>query len=205
MTKKQCVLASNNSGKLQEIQSILATMDIELLPQNQFQLVEAKETGFSFIENAIIKARHACLATGLPAIADDSGLQVFALNSEPGIYSARYADPAAITNTDDHKNVEKVLNKLADNPERNARFVCAIALLKNPTDPTPLICQGYWDGEISLTPSGIGGFGYDPIFFLPERQCTSAELSAEEKDRISHRGQALAKLKRFLEQHENYL
>lgn len=205
MTKKQCVLASNNSGKLREIQSILATMDIELLPQNQFQLVEAEETGLSFIENAIIKARHACRATGLPAIADDSGLQVFALNGEPGIYSARYADPAAATNTDDHKNVEKVLNKLADNTERNARFVCAIALIKYPADPTPLICQGFWDGEISLTPSGVGGFGYDPIFYLPERQCTSAELSSDEKDSISHRAQALAKLKHFLEQHKNYL
>lgn len=205
MKNSQCVLASNNSGKLREIQSILSTMEIELLPQNQFHIVEAEETGLSFIENAIIKARHACAATGLPAIADDSGLQVFSLDGEPGIYSARYADPSAGSNTSDKENLEKVLFKLADNPQREARFVCAIALVKNSTDPTPVIFQGFWNGEISISPSGHGGFGYDPIFYLPDLKCTSAELSSTEKDKISHRGQALTQLKQFFEHQKHYL
>ncbi len=205
MSNKQCILASNNPGKLREFQSILSSSHIELLPQKQFQVAAARETGLSFIENAIIKARHACKATGLPAIADDSGLQVFALNGEPGIYSARYANPAASSNTRDGDNLQKVLLNLADNPHREARFVCAIALIKNPADPTPLVFQGFWTGEISLEPSGTGGFGYDPVFYLPEHDCTSAQLPAAEKDRISHRGQALNKLKCFFQQHPHYL
>ncbi len=203
--KKPCVLASNNAGKLREIKAILAGSNIELLPQNQFKVSEAEETGLSFIENAIIKARHACEQTGLPAIADDSGLEVFALNGEPGIFSARYADPLASKNTNDSDNLAKVLSKLADNPCRKARFVCTIALLKFPADPTPVLFQGFWQGEISYTASGSGGFGYDPIFYLAELQCSSAQLSAIEKDKLSHRAQALAQLKKFLHDNPLYL
>jgi len=201
---QNCVLASNNQGKLREINAILAPLHIKLIPQQQFDFAEAEETGLSFIENAILKARQAAKFSGLPAIADDSGLQVFALQGEPGIYSARYADPHALTNTDDHENLQKVLRNLANNNDRKARFVCAIAMVLHADDPTPQIFQGFWDGEISHSPSGSHGFGYDPIFYLPEHHCSSAELEPKIKNAISHRAQALQELKHFLENEPHY-
>ncbi len=185
------VLASKNSGKLIEIQSILADLDIELVPQNTFDFEEAEETGLSFIENAILKARHASEQTGLPAIADDSGLEVRALNGAPGIYSARYAGEQAT----DEENLQKLLHVLADSKQRQARFVCVIALVKHAKDATPMIFEGYWEGEITHNKIGEGGFGYDPIFKIPELGITSAELTRDEKSKLSHRGQALAKMK----------
>lgn len=200
-----CVLASNNKGKLRELLAILKPLSIHLVPQQQFNIDEAEETGLSFVENAILKARHASSMTGLPAIADDSGLQVYALNGEPGIYSARYADPEAGNNSDDQLNLEKVLTRLEHEDQRKARFVCVIALVLHPDDATPAIFEGFWEGEISRQPSGSGGFGYDPIFYIPALKCNSAQLDAEHKDRISHRAQALQKLSSFLISNPDYI
>ncbi len=197
MTKKW-VLASNNPGKLREINKILADTPIELIPQSEFGFEEVEETGLSFIENSILKARHACEQTGLPAIADDSGLEVFALGGEPGIYSARYAAADPYEGELDKANVEKLLRNMLNHKNRRARFVCAITLMKHATDPTPAIFEGFWEGEISRSVCGEGGFGYDPIFYLSELGVTSAELDAQQKDRLSHRGQALEKLKHYL-------
>ncbi len=193
------VLASNNSGKLAEIQQILADLDIQLIPQKQFGFEEVEETGLSFIENSILKARHASLQTGLPALADDSGIEVFALNGEPGIYSARYAADDDYDGELDTANVNKLLANMEGKTNRNARFVCAITLIQHGNDPTPAIFEGFWNGEINHQPAGGGGFGYDPIFYLKALDCTSAEISANEKAKLSHRGKALEKLKQFLE------
>jgi len=191
MMKKQWVLASNNKGKLSEISAILSDLDIELIPQSQFGFSEAEETGLSFIENAIIKARHASQHTNLAAIADDSGIEIEALKGAPGIYSARYAGE----NATDEENLQKLLEDLGDSTERAARYVCVIAVVRHHLDPTPMIFEGYWEGVITFEKKGAGGFGYDPIFYLPDLGVTSAELTKEHKARLSHRGRALRKMK----------
>jgi len=189
---KKVVLASGNAGKVREINQILAELDIEVVPQSGFDVPEAEETGLTFVENAILKARNAARHTGLPAIADDSGIEVDALHGAPGIYSARYAGVGA----SDAANLEKLLEALADLPQnlRSARFQCLMVYLRHADDPTPLICQGTWNGRITEAPRGDNGFGYDPVFFVPDHDCTSAELPAEIKNRLSHRGQALRAL-----------
>jgi XTP/dITP diphosphohydrolase len=186
---KKIVLASGNKGKVREINQILAGLDLEVVPQTEFGVPEIEETGLSFVENAILKARNAAQHTGLPAIADDSGLEVDALKGAPGIYSARYAGVGA----SDEQNLTKLLNTLEGVPEaeRTARFQCLMVYMEHDLDPTPILCQGTWEGRITSAPQGEGGFGYDPVFYVPSHDCTSAELSAEEKNRLSHRGQAL--------------
>ena len=186
---KKIVLASNNKGKVREINQILTELDISVLPQSEFNIDEAEETGLTFVENAILKARNAAEQSGLPAIADDSGIEVDALNGEPGIYSARYAGVGA----SDEDNLQKLLNALQDVPDekRTARFQCLMVYMRHANDPTPLICQGVWEGIITHEPQGENGFGYDPVFYVPDHNCTSAQLSAEVKNALSHRGQAL--------------
>lgn len=188
------VLASGNQGKLRELQAILKEKEVELIPQSEFQVSEVAETGLSFVENALIKARHACLETKLPSIADDSGIEVDALNGEPGIYSARYAGangPQA-----DAQNNLKLLQELEQVPEleRTARFQCVIVFMRHHLDPMPLICQGTWEGRILFEEAGANGFGYDPLFYVPTHQCASAQLDSSIKNAISHRGQALQQL-----------
>ena len=196
--KQQWILASNNSGKLREIKNIRGDVKIDLIPQDQFGIEDVEETGLSFIENAILKARHASRHTGFPAIADDSGLEVFALQGEPGIFSARYAAADPYQGKLDQANVDKLLCNMQSHTDRRARFVCTIALIQHATDPTPAIFEGFWEGEISREISGDGGFGYDPIFYLPKLGITSAQLEAQQKNRLSHRGRALVKLKEYL-------
>ncbi len=192
MTK--IVLASGNSGKLREFSQLLAPLGFTLLPQSEFDVPEAAETGLSFVENAIIKARHAAQITGLPALADDSGLEIDALHGAPGIYSSRFAGDTA----SDADNIAAVLDALRDVPEteRSARFQCILVFMRHAEDPTPLICQGSWQGQIMTEASGDGGFGYDPIFRVAETDCSAAELSSEQKHAISHRGKAM---RQFLE------
>ncbi|MGH1430103.1 MAG: XTP/dITP diphosphatase [Neptuniibacter sp.] len=187
------VLASGNKGKLKEFSQVLGDLKVEVLPQSEFQISDADETGLSFVENAILKARHAAKATGLPALADDSGLEVDALNGAPGIYSARFSG----TEATDEKNNQLLLEKLQGIPaeERTARFRCVLAFLRHANDPTPLICQGSWEGLILEQLSGNNGFGYDPLFLIPQLEKTSAQLAPEEKNKISHRGQAVALMK----------
>ena len=189
---KQIVLASNNPGKVREIGQMLADLDLQVLPQSAFKIEEAEETGLSFVENAILKARHAAANSGLPAIADDSGLEVDALNGAPGIYSARYAGAGAT----DTQNLQKLLADLEKVPQeqRTARFQCLLVYMRHAQDPTPRIYQGTWEGRITFEPRGESGFGYDPVFFVPSHNCTSAELAPEVKNALSHRGQALRKL-----------
>ncbi len=189
---KQVVLATGNPGKVREINELLADQDIEVIPQSAFDVPEAEETGLSFVENALIKARNAALHTGLPAIADDSGLEVDALRGAPGIYSSRYAGAGA----SDRDNLEKLLAELADLgvEQRGARFQCVMVYMRHDLDPTPLICQGTWEGHILFAARGSNGFGYDPVFYVPSHDCSSAELPPEIKNRLSHRGQALRKL-----------
>ena len=186
------VLASGNPGKLREFNQMLATLNKEVLPQREFDVPEAEETGLSFVENAILKARNAAAHTGLPALADDSGIEVDALRGAPGIYSARYAGPGA----SDEANLQKLLADLEGVPDepRTGRFQCVIVYLRHARDPVPLIAQGAWEGRILHEPVGENGFGYDPIFFVPTHGCTSAELPPEEKNRLSHRGIALRAL-----------
>lgn len=189
---QKIVLASNNAGKVREINQILAGLDLEVVPQAEFAIPEADETGLTFVENAILKARHAATLSGLPAIADDSGLEVDALQGAPGIYSARYAGVGA----SDADNLNKLLDALQGVPEaaRTARFQCLMVFMRHGTDPTPLICQGTWEGRILESAQGEGGFGYDPVFYVPERGCSSAQLDAATKNRLSHRGKALKQL-----------
>ncbi len=198
---QRIVLASNNPGKVREIGQLLADQDIEVLPQNNFDVPEAEETGLTFVENAILKARNAAHYTGLPAIADDSGIEVDALKGAPGIYSARFAGVGA----SDEENLQKLLQELKDVPEdkRAARFQCLMVYMRHENDPTPLVCQGTWEGRILFEPTGTGGFGYDPVFYVPEHNCASAELAPEEKNRLSHRGQALRQLFTALKQLAN--
>lgn len=195
---KRIVLATGNAGKVREINELLTGTDIDVRPQSQLGVAEADETGLSFVENAIIKARNAAQHTGLPAIADDSGLEVDVLDGAPGIHSSRYAGSEAT----DRDNVEKLLAALADVPQekRSARFQCVMVYLRHATDPTPVICQGTWEGSILFAPRGGNGFGYDPVFYVPERDCSSAELPPEIKNQLSHRGQALGKLVELLRQ-----
>lgn len=189
---KKVVLASGNQGKLREFQQLLSRCGFEVLPQSAFDVPDVEETGLSFVENALLKARNACQHTGLPAIADDSGLEVDALDGAPGIYSARYAGP----HCNDQDNNRKLLADLAGVPEsqRGARFQCLLVFLRHANDPVPLICQGSWQGRILESPAGDNGFGYDPLFFVEATRCTSAQLPPDQKNRLSHRGQAMAKL-----------
>lgn len=193
---KQLVLASGNPGKLRELSVILEDLGYQLRAQSEFDVSEVAETGTTFVENAIIKARHAAAATGLPALADDSGIEVDALDGAPGVYSARFAGADA----DDAANNALLVDKLRELPpaRRSARYRAVIVLMRHAKDPSPLICEGSWEGMIQLEPAGNGGFGYDPYFFLPELGCTSAQLSASDKNRLSHRGTALQALKRKL-------
>lgn len=193
---KAFVLATSNPGKLREIQALLGDLGIEIRAQHEFNVAEAEETGLTFVENALIKARNASRHTGLPALADDSGLAVDALDGAPGIYSARYAGAGA----SDADNNKALLAALADTPEeaRNARFICVLVMLRHWQDPTPLIFTGVWEGQILFAPRGCGGFGYDPLFQPAGLEISSAELEAGEKNRISHRGQALAALRETL-------
>ncbi len=192
MSNKRIVLASNNAGKVREINQLLENSGIEVLPQAQFDIEDAIEDGLTFVENAIIKARHAAKLSGLPAIADDSGIEVDALNGAPGIYSARYAGEGS----SDEENLRKLLMEIQNIPEeqRSARFQCLMVYMRHAEDPTPIICQGTWEGRILTTPQGENGFGYDPVFFVPEQQCSSAELDAATKNSLSHRGKALQQL-----------
>lgn len=196
------VLATGNAGKLREMQAILAPLDIEIVAQSEFDFPAVEETGLSFIENALLKARHATLHTGLPAIADDSGLEVDALNGAPGIYSARYAGPDASDDDNNRELLNNLAGKSAD--QRSARFQCLMVFMRHPEDPTPLISQGTWQGRILDGPRGSGGFGYDPLFLIPDRNQTSAELAPEVKNEISHRGRALRGLLSQLEQRLNF-
>ncbi|MFN3581404.1 MAG: RdgB/HAM1 family non-canonical purine NTP pyrophosphatase [Pseudomonas sp.] len=187
----QLVLASGNPGKLKELQAMLGE-HVEVIAQSKFVATEAVEDGLSFVENAIIKARHACKASGLPALADDSGLAVDALAGAPGIYSARYAGAGG-----DAANNSKLLEALDGLPseQRSARFISVLVLMMHAEDPTPIICEGVWHGRILNEPRGPNGFGYDPLFWVPETNCASAELGAAEKNRISHRAKAMAQLR----------
>jgi XTP/dITP diphosphohydrolase len=193
---RQIVLASGNLKKLVELKQMLQGLDVELLPQTNFNIPEAIEDGLSFVENAIIKARHASRLSGLPAIADDSGLEVDALHGAPGIHSARFAAGADAGNSSDEANNELLLKKLEGLPEsqRTARFQCAIVLMRHADDPMPLVCQGSWEGYILQQARGSHGFGYDPLFYVPSHRCASAELSPEIKNHISHRALALQQL-----------
>ena len=195
---RKLVLASGNVGKLRELSALMHDFDYELQAQSEHNVPEAAETGTTFVENAIIKARNAAEHTGLPALADDSGIEVDALQGAPGVYSARFAG----ANASDAANNALLVEKLKDVPaeQRTARYRAVIVYMRHAGDPSPIICEGSWEGLIQLQPAGDGGFGYDPHFFLPELGCTSAELSAAEKNRFSHRGRALAELKRKLGQ-----
>jgi XTP/dITP diphosphohydrolase len=187
------VLASSNAGKLAELRDLLGDAGIDLHAQSEFGVEDAEETGLTFVENALLKARHAAAATGLPALADDSGLCVDALGGAPGLYSARYAGGHG----DSQANIAKLLDAIRDVPDerRSARFVSVLALLRHADDPQPLIAEGVWEGRILHAPRGTGGFGYDPVFFDPSRGLGAAELDPALKNRVSHRGVALALLR----------
>ncbi|ACH65647.1 non-canonical purine NTP pyrophosphatase, RdgB/HAM1 family [Aliivibrio fischeri MJ11] len=186
------VLATGNQGKVREMADILADFGFDVVAQSEYNVSDVAETGTTFIENAIIKARHTAKETGLPAIADDSGLEVDALNGAPGVYSARYSGEGAT----DQKNIDKMLAAMEGIPaeKRTARFHCVLVLMKHENDPTPLICHGTWEGHITTEQKGENGFGYDPIFWVSEDNCSSAELEPARKKQLSHRGQALKKL-----------
>ncbi|MBX3616588.1 RdgB/HAM1 family non-canonical purine NTP pyrophosphatase [Nitrosomonas sp.] len=187
---KKLVIASNNSGKLREIGELLAPLAIEVIPQSQFAAGEVDEPHPAFVENALVKARHASRCSGLPALADDSGICVSALDGSPGVNSARYAgEPKS-----DERNNQKLVAALQGKVDRRAYYYCVIVLVRHADDPQPIIVDGSWYGEIIDQPRGAGGFGYDPYFWVPEFGKTSAELTPEQKNRISHRGQALMEL-----------
>ncbi|WP_305075354.1 RdgB/HAM1 family non-canonical purine NTP pyrophosphatase [Propionivibrio sp.] len=184
------VVASNNPGKLREFGQMLAPLGWETIPQKELDVPECEEPHVTFVENALAKARHAAACTGLPALADDSGLCVHALGGAPGVFSARYAgEPKS-----DERNNEKLVADLADKSDRRAHYVCVLVFVRHADDPQPVIVEGEWHGEIVDVPRGLGGFGYDPYFFLPDAGATAAELDAAEKNRRSHRGRALAQL-----------
>ncbi|MCB1985093.1 MAG: RdgB/HAM1 family non-canonical purine NTP pyrophosphatase [Burkholderiales bacterium] len=187
---RKLVIATGNVGKLREIDALLERFNITSLPQAIFSIPEVEEPHPTFIENALVKARHASRHTGLPALADDSGICVNALQGAPGVYSARYAgEPRS-----DQRNNQKLIETLKNNADRSAYYYCVIVLLRHAEDPQPIIAEGLWHGEIILEPRGEGGFGYDPYFFLPELNKTAAELQSDEKNKLSHRGKALARL-----------
>ena len=187
MSQQRIVLATSNKGKLAEFNDLFSNFNVKIQAQSEFNLEDAEETGTTFVENAIIKARHAATVTGLPCIADDSGLSVAALGGAPGIYSSRYAG--------DHGNNEannsKLLRQMHGIEKRQAFFICVLVYMQNADDPTPIICQAKWDGQIATELLGTGGFGYDPLFYLPEHACSAAELAKGLKNRVSHRAQAL--------------
>lgn len=186
---RRIVLATGNAGKLKEIREIFSGIDVGIVAQSDFDTPEAIEDGLSFVENAIIKARNAAVHTGLPALSDDSGIEVDALNGEPGIHSARYAG-------NDESNIQRLLRELDGLPDskRTARFQCVMVYLRHANDPVPVIAQGAWEGRILQAPQGEGGFGYDPVFYVPERGCSAAELGSEDKNTLSHRGKALRQM-----------
>jgi XTP/dITP diphosphohydrolase len=186
---QKVVLATGNAGKVRELANLLADFGLDVVAQTELNVESVEETGLTFIENAILKARHAAKVTGLPALADDSGLAVDALGGAPGIYSARYAGEDA----SDQQNLEKLLEALKDLPDdkRQAQFHCVLVYMRHAEDPTPLVFHGSWPGVITHAPAGQGGFGYDPIFYVPSEGKTAAELTRDEKSAISHRGQAL--------------
>ena len=186
------MLATGNTGKLAEMRAILDGHDLEVIPQGQFGIVPPIEDGASFVANALIKARHAAALTGLPAIADDSGLEVDALGGRPGLHSARYAGPASSARDSN----ARLLTELADVPERQrgARYRCVMVFVRDAADPAPVIAEAAWEGRIGREPRGAGGFGFDPLFIVDEHGRTAAEMSAQEKNRVSHRGQALLAL-----------
>lgn len=199
MTTMRLVLASHNTGKLAELRAVLGERGIEVVPQGQLGIGDIEETGLSFIENALLKARHAARLSGLPALADDSGLCVDALGGAPGLYSARYAG----SDGDAQANLLKLLDVMEDVPEahRGAHFHCTLALLRHPEDPAPLVCEGRWRGRILHLPRGEAGFGYDPVFLDEASGQSAAEMTREEKAAVSHRGQALRDLLHALAQH----
>ncbi|PSW44084.1 XTP/dITP diphosphatase [Photobacterium leiognathi] len=186
------VLATGNQGKVKEMADLLADFGFDVVAQSDYNVSSVAETGTTFIENAIIKARHAAKETGLPAIADDSGLEVDFLKGAPGIYSARFAGEDA----SDAENIDKLLAEMKDVPEdqRTARFHCVLVMMRHENDPTPLVCHGSWEGSILTERHGENGFGYDPVFWVPEDQCASAELAPARKKQLSHRGKALQQL-----------
>ena len=196
---QRLVIASNNSGKLREIRHLLEPLGIEVLPQSAFDFPEAEEPYCTFVENALAKARHASKNTGLPALADDSGICVNILDGKPGLLSARYAgEPKS-----DERNNQKLVEALRNQSDRQAYYYCVMVLLRHPEDPQPIIADGNWHGEILLNPRGSGGFGYDPYFFLAGLGKTAAELPMEQKNRISHRGKALAQLVERIRQEQS--
>lgn len=186
---KEIVLATGNAHKVKEIDAILKTLGITVVPQSKYRVSEVPETGTTFVENAIIKARNAAQQTGLPAIADDSGIEVDVLHGEPGIYSSRFSAPDA----DDLKNLDKLINCIRPYPleQRTARYWCIMVFMRHAKDPTPIICQASWEGLLLTEKRGQNGFGYDPIFLIPELQKTAAEISLNEKNSMSHRAKAL--------------
>jgi XTP/dITP diphosphohydrolase len=196
--QRRIVLATGNIGKLNEIRKIFSGVDVDIVAQSEFDTPEAIENGLTFVENAIIKARNAAAHTGLPALSDDSGIEVDALNGEPGIHSARYAG-------DDESNIQRLLRELDGVPDdrRTARFQCVMVYLRHANDPVPVITQGAWEGKILEAALGESGFGYDPVFYVPERGCSAAQLSAEDKNSLSHRGKALRQMLAYLAAHYN--
>jgi XTP/dITP diphosphohydrolase len=190
--KSKIVFASGNAGKIREVAQLLDGLNIEVLPQSEFDVPKIEETGLTFLENSILKARNAAQYTGLPSIADDSGIAVDVLQGHPGIYSARFAGPGA----SDEDNLLKLIDMIKPFPEeqRTARFICSMVYLRHKDDPVPIIAQGVWEGHLVTDPKGENGFGYDPVFYVASQQCTSAELLPEIKNKLSHRGQALKQL-----------
>lgn len=195
---EKVVLATGNKKKVEELNALLADLNYIVVPQSEFNVESVPETGTTFVENAIIKARHAARITGLPAIADDSGIEVDALLGRPGVYSARYAGEDA----SDQDNLEKLLEEMNGVPPvlRTARYWCVLVYMRHADDPTPIICQASWEGSLATEPSGENGFGYDPIFNVPDLDCTAAELEPATKNRLSHRGKALAQLAKALQE-----
>jgi len=198
MSQQRLVLASGNKGKLKEFGQVLAPLGFEVVPQSEFNVPEVDETGLTFVENALLKAREASRVSGLPAMADDSGIEVDALNGAPGIYSARFSGPGAT----DQKNNDKLLQELSglSEQERTARYWCVLVYLRHADDPTPIIAQGSWEGRILEAPQGDGGFGYDPLFWVENEGCAAAQLTPEQKNKLSHRGKATLDLVAQLKQ-----
>ena len=201
---RRLILASNNPGKLREFRQILSPLGIELVPQSELGIAEAGEPHGTFVENALAKARHASSHSGLPAFADDSGICAAALGGAPGVHSARYAGAPSAGRSDDQdaRNNRKLVEALADKADRRAHYACVIVLVRHAADPEPLIAEGRWQGVVIATPRGDGGFGYDPYFLLPELGRTAAELMPDEKNAISHRGQAMRRLVELLKHAE---
>ena len=191
-TSNKIIFASGNAGKVREIDQLLEGLSLKVLPQSDFDVPQIEETGLTFVENAILKARNAAHYADLPAIADDSGIAVDVLQGRPGIYSARFAGVGA----SDEENLLKLIDMIKPFPEeqRTARFICSMVYLRHEHDPVPIIAQGVWEGQLVTEPKGENGFGYDPVFYIASQQCTSAELTPEVKNKLSHRGQALMQL-----------